>query len=123
MKNNKENDQTADLTSGYNPKDIETRVVKCFLDILILIEMKKQKENTLGGYDITAFINSRFGNILSPGTVYATLYAMERKGVIGGSSDGKKTVYALTLKGDQVVSMMMLTFQKDMANFASKFLF
>jgi DNA-binding PadR family transcriptional regulator len=123
MKNTKENDKPADLASGYTPKDIETRIVKCFLDILILIEMKKQKENTLGGYDITGFINNRFGSILSPGTVYATLYAMERRGVIAGSSDGKKTVYALTLKGDQVVSMMMQTFQKDMANFASKFLF
>lgn len=123
MKTQKENDKTADLTSNYTPKDIETRVVKCFLDILILVEMKKQKENTLGGYDITAFINSRFGKILSPGTVYATLYAMERRGVIAGSSDGKKTVYALTQKGDQVVAMMMKTFQKDMAEFASKFLF
>lgn len=123
MKNQKEKDKTADLTSGYTSKDIEIRIVKCFLDILILIEMKKQKENTLGGYDITAFINSRFGGILSPGTVYATLYAMERRGVIVGSSDGKKTVYALTEKGDQVVSMMMQTFQKDMAAFASKFLF
>lgn len=123
MKNQKENDKTADLINGYTPKDIETRVVKCFLDILILVEMKKQKENTLGGYDITAFVNSRFGRILSPGTVYATLYAMERKGVIAGSSDGKKTVYALTQKGDQVVAMMMETFQKDMAEFSSKFLF
>lgn len=123
MKKLKESDKTADLASGYTPKDIETRVVKCFLDILILIEMKKQKENTLGGYDITSFINSRFGGILSPGTVYATLYAMERRGVIVGSSDGKKTVYALTQKGDQVVSLMMQTFQKDMAEFGSKFLF
>jgi DNA-binding PadR family transcriptional regulator len=123
MKNQKEDNKTADLTNGYTPKDIQTRVVKCFLDILILIEMKKQKENTLGGYDITAFINSRFGGILSPGTVYATLYAMERRGVIAGSSDGKKTVYALTEKGDQVVTIMMQTFQKDMGEFASKFLF
>jgi DNA-binding PadR family transcriptional regulator len=118
-----ENKNPADLANGYAPKDIQTRVVKCFLDILILIEMKKQKENTLGGYDITGFINIRFGGILSPGTVYATLYAMERRGVIAGSSDGKKTVYALTEKGDQVVSMMMQTFQKDMGEFASKFLF
>ncbi len=123
MKDPKVNDKTADFASGYTPKDIQTRVVKCFLDILILIEMKKQKENTLGGYDITAFINSRFGGILSPGTVYATLYSMERRGVIVGSSDGKKTVYALTEKGDRVVSMMMQTFQKDMAEFAGKFLF
>jgi DNA-binding PadR family transcriptional regulator len=117
------NKNPTDLVSGYTTKDIQTRVVKCFLDILILIEMKKQKQNALGGYDITGFINNRFGGILSPGTVYATLYAMERKGVIKGSSDGKKTVYTLTEKGDQVVNMMMQTFQKDMAEFASNFLF
>lgn len=122
MKNPKENDKAPNPINGYAPKDIETRVVKCFLDILILIEMKKQKQTNLSGYDITGFVNNKFGGILSPGTVYATLYSMERRGVIVGSSDGRKTVYALTEKGDEVVSNMMQTFQQDMGEFASKFL-
>jgi DNA-binding PadR family transcriptional regulator len=108
------------FVSGYTPKDIETRVVKSFLDILILIEMKKQ--NNISGYDITSFVNDRFGAILSPGTVYATIYAIERKGLITGKSDGRKTVYALTEKGNDVIASMMQNFHKEMGEFVGKFL-
>ncbi len=106
--------------SGYSPKDIETRVVKNFLDILILIEMKKH--SNISGYDVTAFVNNKFGGILSPGTVYATLYAIERKGLIEGESDGRKTVYKLTSKGEEVVSEMMSDFNIQMTQFVRKFL-
>lgn len=108
------------LVSGYTPKDIETRVVKSFLDILILIEMKKQ--SNISGYDITSFVNDRFGGILSPGTVYATLYAIQRKGLIEGKTDGRKTVYTLTEKGNDVVTSMMQNFHKEMGQFVGKFL-
>lgn len=108
------------FVAGYTPKDIETRVVKSFLDILILIEMKKQ--SNISGYDITSFVNDRFGGILSPGTVYATLYTIERKGLIEGKSDGRKTVYALTEKGKDVVASMMQNFHKEMGEFIGKFL-
>lgn len=108
------------FVNGYTPKDIEIRVVKSFLDILILIEMKKQ--DNISGYDITSFVNDRFGGILSPGTVYATLYAIERKGLIEGKSDGRKTVYTLTQKGNDVVASMMQNFHKEMGEFVSKFL-
>jgi DNA-binding PadR family transcriptional regulator len=110
----------AKLVDGYTPKDIETRVVKSFLDILILIEMKKQ--NNISGYDATAFANKKFGNILSPGTVYATLYGMQRKGLIEGKVDGRKTVFALTEKGNEVVTAMMQNFHKEMSNFVNNFL-
>jgi DNA-binding PadR family transcriptional regulator len=116
---NPDKDQTK-YVAGYAPKDIETRVVKSFLDILILIEMKKQ--SNLSGYDITSFVNERFGGILSPGTVYATIYAIERKGLIEGKNDGRKTVYALTAKGNDVVASMMENFHKEMGEFVGKFL-
>lgn len=117
---NSGNGKPFNYASGYSPKDIETRVVKNFLDILILIEMKKQ--SNLSGYDITSFVNGRFGGILSPGTVYATLYTVERKGLIKGQSDGKKTVYALTDKGNEVVTVMMKEFNVQMTDFVRKFL-
>ncbi len=120
MSNPKENEKQPKFITGYTPKDIETRVIKSFLDILILIEMKKQ--NNISGYDITAFVNNKFGGILSPGTVYATLYSMERKGLIKGESDGRKTVYALTEKGNAVISAMMQNFSKEMGEFVAKFL-
>lgn len=111
---------TKKVIKGYSSNDIETRVVKNFLDILILIEMKKQSH--LSGYDITAFINTKFGKILSPGTVYAELYAMERKGLLAGESDGRKTVYKLTGDGEQVISTMMQSFNVQMTSFVQKFL-
>ena len=115
-----ENEKPTKFVTGYTPKDIETRVVKSFLDILILIEMKKQ--NNLSGYDVTAFVNNKFGGILSPGTVYANLYSMERKGLIHGESDGRKTVYSLTEKGNNVITSMMQGFNKEMTDFVRKFL-
>lgn len=108
------------MASGYSPKDIETRVVKNFLDILILIELKKQSK--LSGYDVTGFVNNKFGGILSPGTVYATLYALERKGLIKGETDGRKTVFNLTEEGQEVISTMMTDFNKQMTDFVHKFL-
>jgi DNA-binding PadR family transcriptional regulator len=109
----------ADFVVGYTPKDIETRVVKSFLDILILVEMKKQ--SNISGYDITSFVNERFGGILSPGTVYATLYAIERKGLIHGQSDGRKTVYALTETGKKVVTSIMQNLPQEMGEFVKIF--
>jgi len=116
----KDNGKQAKYVNGYTPKDIETRVVKSFLDVLVLIEMKKQ--NNLSGYDVTAFVNNKFGGILSPGTVYATLYSMERKGLIKGESDGRKTVYQLTEEGRLIISSMMSDFNNQMTEFVKKFL-
>jgi DNA-binding PadR family transcriptional regulator len=120
MSDSTENGKPSNNISGYSPKDIETRIVKNFLDILILTEMKKQ--NSLSGYDITSFVNGKFGGILSPGTVYATLYSMERKGLIRGESDGRKTVYALTEKGNFIINDMMKEFNAQMTDFVKKFL-
>lgn len=120
MSDAKENGKPAKYVNGYTPKDIEIRVVKSFLDVLILIEMKKQ--SNLSGYDVTAFVNNKFGGILSPGTVYATLYSMERKGLIKGESDGRKTVYQLTEAGNLVISTMMVDFNRQMTDFVRKFM-
>ncbi len=120
MSTSAENGKPSPDIEGYTQKDIETRIVKSFLDILILIEMKK--ESNLSGYDVTAFVNNKFGGILSPGTVYATLYSMERKGLIRGESDGRKTVYKLTDKGSEVTALMRKSYNEQMTEFVRKFL-
>jgi Fe2+ or Zn2+ uptake regulation protein len=104
---------------GFSLKEMEIRFIKNFLDILILIEMKKH--SNLSGYDITAFVNNKFGGVLSPGTVYAALYAMERKGLIEGESDGRKTVYKLTSEGE-AISQMMGDFKGQMIEFMQRFM-
>jgi len=106
--------------TGYSPDEIRTRVVKSFLDILILIELKKQ--NQLSGYDLTTFLNGQFGKVISPGTVYATLKSMRNDELIEGNLQDKKTVYTLTTKGQETVSTMMIDFHEQMALFSQKFL-
>lgn len=85
------------INTGLSLDDIEKRVIKEFLDVLILLELKDKGE--LSGYDFAVLQNQKFDLSLSPGTVYATLYAMERRGLIEGHNDGKKTTFHLTDKG------------------------
>jgi DNA-binding PadR family transcriptional regulator len=78
---------------------IETRVIKEFLDIIMLCELKAR--GALTGYDLAMLEREKFGVSLSPGTVYMTMYAMERRGLIVGKPNGKKTTYSLTVKGER----------------------
>jgi DNA-binding PadR family transcriptional regulator len=80
---------------------IETRVLKEFLDIIMLCELKAR--GALTGYDLALLERERFGISLSPGTVYMTMYAMERRGLIAGKPNGKKTTYSLTVKGERAL--------------------
>ncbi len=61
--------------------------------------MEMSKRESISGYDIIDLVNLKFSESMSPGTVYSTLYAIERKGLIYGETDGRKTVYKLTEKG------------------------
>jgi len=63
------------------PKAFNERILRSFLDILILTQLEK---NNLSGYDITGLINDRFGIFISPGTVYNTLHSLETKQLIEG---------------------------------------
>lgn len=80
---------------------LETRVIKEFLDVIMLCELKVKGELT--GYDLAMLEREKFGVSLSPGTVYMTMYAMERRGLISGKPIGKKTAYSLTEKGERAL--------------------
>jgi len=80
-------------------KQIEDRLIKDFLDVLILVELAKGRP--LGGRDIIMLVNNKFGTLLSAGTVYSVLYSMEREGIIASGSEGKRKVYLLTDKGKE----------------------
>ena len=85
----------------YSAQEIESRIVKYFLDILILIELNNH--SSLSGYNIIESVRRKFKQSISPGTVYSVLYAIERKDLVKGESDGRKTVYTLTKKGKEAV--------------------
>ncbi len=76
---------------------LRKRVVRNFMDILILEEIKK---GMMSGYDVMAYFQKRFGVSLSSGTVYGILYSMERQNLIEGFLIGNKRVYRITENRD-----------------------
>jgi DNA-binding PadR family transcriptional regulator len=109
--------QSDDLPAEFMLKEIKTRIIKDFLNIMILLQMTKC--DGVSGYDIIDLINLKFSESISPGTVYSTLYAVERKGLIYGETDGRKTVYKLTPKG-QAVAETLRNSQKELADVCKK---
>jgi DNA-binding PadR family transcriptional regulator len=97
-----EDNQVTYSHNGLSVDEIEKRIVKEFLDIIILCELKEHSELT--GYDLALMEHEKFGISLSPGTVYATMYSMERRGLICGRPNAKKTTYVLTEKGGAALS-------------------
>jgi DNA-binding PadR family transcriptional regulator len=53
----------------------------------------------MSGYDMILFFQRRHKLLLSPGSVYSTLYALERKGLVEGNATSEKRVYKLSKKG------------------------
>jgi len=83
---------------------IHRRIIKSFLDVLVLAELRK---NVMSGYDIIGIIHNKFRMLVSSGTVYSLLYSMERKGLIRGRWDQKKRIYMLTEKGEEIVKAIL----------------
>ena len=83
------------LKSQIRRKFIE-RTIASFLDILVMTHFQN---DSFSGYDAVQFIQARFGVLLSPGKVYSTIYAMERKMLVVGSSADGKRIYKITKIG------------------------
>jgi len=86
--------------NGQIIKDVHERIVKNFMDILI---MTKLKNSPMSGYDVISFIHKKFRILVSSGTVYSLLYSLERNGFIEGKFNNRKRVYALTEKGEETI--------------------
>jgi len=94
---------------------LHRKTVKNFMDILILGEMKR---SVVSGYDVISIIHKRFGILLSSGTVYSTLYSLERRGLIRGTWNNRKRVYALTEKTEQNMDAVIKA-KKEIHDFLS----
>gem|GEM_PF-1168039 len=90
-------------------EQIEGRLIKVFLDVMILVELAKGRP--LGGYDVIELVNKKFGTLLSSGTVYSVLYSMEREGLIVSGSERRK-VYLLSDKGKETIKAISSAKQK-----------
>jgi DNA-binding PadR family transcriptional regulator len=82
---------------------ISRRMIKHFMDILILKCLKKQQQ-PVNGYEIIKYLHREFGILLSPGTVYSTIYSLERQGFIKGENDTSNRMYKLTSKGEEMIN-------------------
>ena len=64
-----------------------------------MIILTNFQNDPFSGYDVLLFIQRQFNIDLSPGTVYSTIYAMERKELITIVSTRGKRTYKITEKG------------------------
>jgi len=86
-------------------KEMHRNMIKNFLDTIILAKLRNS--SPLSGYDIIEFIYKKFGILISPGTIYAVLYSMERKGLIRGELTQGKRTYVLTGQGTGAISVIL----------------
>ena len=82
-------------------KQLCERFLRTFLDIVILYRLENSEP--MSGYGFLQFIHEKFGILLSSGTVYSNLYALEREGFIEGHSRPRKRVYKVSDKGRQFI--------------------
>jgi len=75
-------------------KDFRDRIFEDCIDIFILAELCKG--NVMSGYDFLKFFFKEFGVMLSSGTVYSKLYAMQRRGILRGKMESRRVLYSLS---------------------------
>jgi DNA-binding PadR family transcriptional regulator len=61
---------------------LRKQTIKSIMDIIMLAELKN---GTMSGYDAIGYIHNKFGVLLSSGTIYSHLYALERDDLIRGT--------------------------------------
>jgi DNA-binding PadR family transcriptional regulator len=110
--NKKENITMVALTITVNHEKTEARiikkmnerVIKSFMDTIIMTELKN---GPISGYDAITYIHTKFGFLVSSGTVYSLLYSLERSGLVDGVWVERKRVYRLTEKGTSTIQSIL----------------
>ena len=87
-------------------KEMRKRVVKSFLDVIILANLRNGG-TPMGGYDVISFIKKEFRIQISSGTIYSTLYFLERNGLLEFQFKKRKRVFALTNKGANKIETIL----------------
>jgi len=82
-------------------KKLRRRFISKFLDLIILDRVESVPY--INGYAIIEYIFQKFNILVSSGSVYSTLYAMEREGLIEGAWKGRKRIYNITPEGKEII--------------------
>jgi len=77
-------------------KEMKQRTVRNFLDLILLAHFN---DKSFSGYDSLNFIREKYGILLSSGTVYSTLYKLERKKIIQSNFFEGRRLFRVTDKG------------------------
>mgnify|MGYP001767828780 CR=1 FL=1 len=85
-------------------KKMHERVIKSFMDTIIMAELQS---GAISGYDVITYIHTKFGFLVSSGTVYSLLYSLERNGLVEGAWIERKRVYKLTEKGVKTIEAIL----------------
>jgi len=85
-------------------KQMHKRIVKNFLDVVILMELSK---HSMSGYDVISFVHNKFHMLLSSGTVYSNLYFLEKNGLIRSEQARRKRIYMLTEQGKETAKAFL----------------
>ena len=93
-------------------EEIEERIIKHALDVIIL---KALKNGASGGYEILSIIHRDFGKLLSAGTVYSVLYSLERNDFVRASFNNRARCYALTEKGEETLRSIRIMRERIIA--------
>ena len=93
-----------DLMEAKILKSMHERIIKSFMDIIILSELRNRP---MSGYDVISYIHNKFRLLVSSGTVYSLLYSLERQGLIEGIWSERKRVYTLTDKGRKTIETIL----------------
>jgi DNA-binding PadR family transcriptional regulator len=99
--------------------DLDARLIQGFMDVIILKLLRRN--DCTSGYALIRYFHQKFHVLISSGTVYSTLYSLERQGFIIGDFDGKRRVYRLTKNGEEFFDEICSAGQRSHALFLSIF--
>jgi DNA-binding PadR family transcriptional regulator len=94
------------MTISETLERLRKQSIKSVMDLIILAELRN---GSMSGYDVIGFIHNRFGLLVSSGTIYSHIYALEREQLVEGTMDSKKRVYDITEKGEQILEQLNQT--------------
>ena len=95
------------------------RIVKNFLDVLILIELKR---GPLSYNELSSAFNRRFSEIVDFSLVDLNLNRLEKEGLIASEKAKSRKVYALTTNGEEKVRAFLNSKDKILGLFLNLFI-
>jgi len=99
-------DQEENVLANEILREMHRRVVKSFLDIIIL-EKLNDEIAPVGAYDVINFIHRELGVAYGPDLICALLYSCEKDGLIKSGYNGETKVYSLTDEGKDKIKIIM----------------